>query len=37
MRKNIESQVKEYDVCLTSKTIRHKPYGDLQSLFIPTY
>ena len=25
------------DICLASKTVRHKPYGDLQSLPIPTH
>ena len=25
------------DVCLASKAVRHKPYGDLQALLIPTY
>ncbi len=25
------------DVCLTSKAVRHKPYGDLQSLPVPTH
>ena len=29
--------VKECDICLASKTVRHKSYGDFQSLFIPTH
>ena len=36
LRKDVENYVKGCDVCLTSKAIRHKPYGDLQSLSIPT-
>ena len=37
LTKDIESYVRGCDVCLTSKAICHKPYGDLQSLPIPTY
>ena len=37
MRKDVENYVKGCDVCLTSKAVRHKPYGDLQSLPIPTH
>ena len=37
LRRDIEDNVKGYDVCLGSKAIRHKPYGDLQSLSIPTH
>ena len=37
LRKDVEAYIKEYDVCLTSKAVKHKPYGDLQSLSIPTY
>ena len=29
--------MKGCDVCLASKAVRHKPYGDLQSLPIPTH
>ena len=29
--------MQEYDVCLASKAIRHKPYGDLQSLLVSTH
>ena len=34
---DVEDYVKGCNVCLASKAIRHKPYGDLQSLPIPTY
>ena len=34
---DVEEYVKSCDICLASKAIRHKPYGDLQSLPIPTY
>ena len=37
LRKDIEAYVKGCDICLGSKAIRHKPYGDLQSLLIPTH
>ena len=37
LRKDVKSYVRGCNVCLTSKSVRHKPYGDLQSLFIPTH
>ena len=37
LQADIEAYIKGYDVCLASKAIRHKPYGDLQSLPIPTH
>ena len=37
LRRDVESYVWGCDVCLTSKAIRHKQYGDLQSLSIPTH
>ena len=37
LQRGVGSYVKRCDVCLASKTIRHKPYGDLQSLPIPTH
>ena len=37
LRKDVESYVWGCDVCLASKTVRQKPYGDLQSLPIPTH
>ena len=37
LRKDVKSYVRGCDVCLASKTVRHKPYGDLQSLPIPTH
>ena len=37
LRRDVESYVKGCDVCLSSKAVRHKPYGDLQSLPVPTH
>ena len=37
LQKDIEAYVKGCDVCLGSKAVRHKPYGDLQSLPVPTH
>ena len=37
LRKDVKSYVKGCDVCLASKAVRHKPYGDLQSLPVPTH
>ena len=37
LRKDINNYVRGCDVCLTSKAIRHKPFGDLQSLLVPTH
>ena len=37
LRHDVEAYVKGSDVCLTSKAVRHKPYGDLQSLPVPTH
>ena len=37
LRKDVEAYVKGCDVCLASKTARHKPYSNLQALPIPTY
>ena len=37
LKHNIEAYVRGCDVCLTSKAVRHKPYGDLQSLPVPTH
>ncbi len=37
LQQDIEAYVKGCNVCLTSKTVRHKPYGDLQSLPIPIH
>ena len=34
---DVEYYVRGCDVCLSSKAVRHKLYGDLQSLPIPTY
>ena len=37
LKKDVESYVRGWDVCLTSKAVPHKPYGDLQSLPILTH
>ena len=37
LRKDIEAYVKGCDICLGSKAVRHKPYGDLQFLLVPTH
>ena len=37
LRHDVEDYVRGCNVCLTSKTVRHKPYGDLQSLPIFTH
>ena len=37
LQKDVEAYVKGCDVCLGSKAVRHKPYGDLQSLLVPTH
>ena len=36
LKSNVESYVRGCDICLALKVVRHKPYGDLQSLPIPT-
>ena len=36
-RHDVEAYVKGCDVCLALKAVRHKPYGDLQSLPVPTH
>ena len=37
LKKDVKNYVRGCDVCLTSKTFRHKPYGDLQSLLVSTH
>ena len=37
LKKDVENYVRGCDICLTSKAVRHKPYGDLQSLSVPTH
>ena len=34
---DVEGYLKGYNVCLALKAVRHKLYGDLQSLLIPTH
>ena len=36
-RRDIEDYVRGCNICLASKAVQHKPYGDLQSLPIPTH
>ena len=35
--RDVKDYVRGCDVCLASKAVRHKPYGDLQSLPVPTH
>ncbi len=37
LQRDVEAYVKGCDVCLASKAVRHKLYGDLQSLPVPTH
>ncbi len=37
LRQDVETYVKGCDVCFASKAVRHKPYGDLQLLPVPTH
>ena len=37
LRRDVESYIRGCDVCLTLKAVKYKPYGDLQSLPIPTH
>ena len=37
LRHNVEAYVKGCDICLASKTVRHKLYGNLQSLSLSTH
>ena len=37
IRHNVEAYVKDYDVCLALKVMRHKLYGDFQSLPVSTH
>ena len=37
LRKNVEAYVKVCNVCLALKAVRHKPYGNLQTLPVPTH
>lgn len=37
LRKDLEAYVKDCNVCLASKVVRHKLYGDLQSLLVPMH
>ncbi len=37
LRRVVEAYVIGCDVCLASKAVKHKPYGDLQSLPVPTH
>ena len=35
--RDVEDYVRGYNICLALKAVRHKPYGDLQSLPVPTH
>ena len=37
LRKGVEAYIRGCNVCLALKTVRHKPYSDLQALPISTY
>ena len=37
LKKDVENYVRGCDICLASKAVHHKPYGDLQSLPVPTH
>ena len=37
LRRDVNDYIRGCDICLASKAVRHKPYGDLQSLPIPIY
>ena len=37
LRKNVENYVRRCDICLALKAVRYNPYGDLQSLPVPTH
>ena len=37
LRKDVETYVKGCGVCLVLKAVKHKPYGNLQSMQIPTH
>ena len=37
LRKDVEAYVKGCNICLALKAVKHKPYGNLQTLPIPTY
>ena len=37
LRHNVEAYVKGCNVCLALKAVRNKPYGDFQSLLVPTH
>ena len=37
LRHNVEVYVRDCDVCLASKTVKHKPYGNLEQLPVPIH
>ena len=37
LRHSVEAYMKGCNVCLASKAVQPKPYGDLQSLLVPTH
>ena len=37
LRKDVKAYVKGCNICLSSKTVRHKSYDDLQALLVLTH
>ncbi len=37
IRVDVEKYVQSCDICLSSKAQKHKPYGSIKALFVPTY
>ena len=37
LTKDVETYIRGCDICPTLKAVRHKPYGNLQSLPVPTH
>ena len=37
LHRDVNNYVRGCDICLVSKAVQHKPYGDLQSLPVPTH
>ena len=37
LRRDVEDYVRRYNICLALKAVWHKPYGNLQSLPVPTH
>ena len=37
LRKDVEAYIKDCNICLGLKAVKHKPYSNLQMLLVPTY